>query len=86
MLTQWGVDVAEQLQVPMYLEASGEQSVAVYRKVGFQVLERTLHISAEMMGTEEGANAPLMARMPSSAGDLAFEEWVKQGRPELDKR
>jgi GNAT superfamily N-acetyltransferase len=85
LLTKWGVDVAEQLQVPMYLEASGDHSVHVYKKVGFRVLDKTIRLKAEMMGTEEDANAPLMARMPSSAGDLAFEEWVKQGRPNLGK-
>ncbi|ETN46349.1 uncharacterized protein HMPREF1541_00533 [Cyphellophora europaea CBS 101466] len=85
MLTKWGVDVAEQLQVPAYLEATDE-SVSVYRKQGFGVLSKGVRIKAELMDAEHDADAPIMARMPSSAGDLKFEDWVQQGRPPLTTR
>lgn len=80
MLTRWGVDIAEQLQVPVYLEAT-DKSVSVYRRLGFQLLERSVRIKAEVMDAQEDAHAPLMAKMPTSAGDMIFEDWVKQGRP-----
>jgi hypothetical protein len=82
MLTQWGVDVSEQLQVPLYLEAT-DRSASVYRRLGFQLLDKTVRIKAEVMGTDRDADAPLMARMPSSAGELTFEDWAKEGRPAL---
>lgn len=82
MLTKWGVDVAEQLNVPVYLEAT-DKSVGVYRRLGFRLLEKTVRIKAELMDTEKDAEAPLMAKMPWCAGDLSFEDWVKQGRPPL---
>lgn len=81
-LTQWGVDVAEQLNVPVYLEAT-DKSVGVYRRLGFRVLERAVRIKAELMDAEQDADAPLMARMPPCAGDVSFEDWVRQGRPAL---
>jgi hypothetical protein len=82
MLTRWGVDVAEQLQVPVYLEAT-DKSVGVYRRMGFEVLRQTVRIKADVMGAEEDADAPLMAKMPTAAGGLTFEGWVKRGRPRI---
>lgn len=82
MLTRWGVNIAEQLHVPVYLEAT-DKSVGVYCRLGFRVLEKTVRIKAELMDAEKDSNAPLMARMPSCADGIAFEDWVKQGRPAL---
>ena len=79
LLVQWGVDVAEQLKLPIYLEATFE-GMRLYEKVGFKPLTREkVTLSESITGIPGGADIPLMARMPSALKDLDFEEWAKTG-------
>lgn len=64
---KWGIDAAEQLGQPMYLEST-EGGVPLYESVGFQRIEdeRLVH-KAEVLGTENDVEVPLMRRDPRKA-------------------
>ena len=80
-LVQWGLDVSESLRLPIYLESTTE-GIPLYERTGFQRLEG---IDLPPAVTKLGADieAPLMVRMPASAGGMGFEDWAKGGRKEL---
>jgi hypothetical protein len=82
-LTQWGVEVAEQLQVPLYLEAT-DKSVGLYKKFGFNLLDSGVHLKAEVMESDNDVEAPVMVRMPSSAAGISLESWTQQQRADLN--
>lgn len=77
LLTQPGVEVAEQMSVPVYLEAT-DRAVRLYEKLGFEKLEQGVALSADIVGSGEPAEAPVMVKMPS--GGLTFDAWIKQVR------
>ncbi|KAF4820156.1 putative acyltransferase SID5 [Colletotrichum siamense] len=82
VLMQWGADVADQLELPIYTEAS-DTGFSLYANVGF---ERLTHVSivhsAEARGKDEAAEVPLVVRMPKAAGGIKFKEWSEAGFPE----
>lgn len=75
LLTTPGVEVAQQMEVPVYLEAT-ERAVRLYEKLGFRKLERGVILNANIVGKDESAEAPIMVKMPSSR--MSFENWTKQ--------
>lgn len=79
VLMQWGADVADQLQLPIYTEAS-DTGFSLYANVGF---ERLTHVSivhsAEARGKDEAAEVPLVVRMPKAAGGIKFKDWSEAG-------
>ncbi|KAI1851727.1 hypothetical protein JX265_010961 [Neoarthrinium moseri] len=82
LLLQWGVDIAEQLQLPIYLEAT-VASAPMFESCGFDRLkhEEIVH-AASSTGETEDLVVPLMVKMPSKANGLSFREWSAKGCPE----
>ncbi|KAF4125980.1 Ribosomal protein S18 acetylase RimI [Geosmithia morbida] len=72
MLTQWGLDLAEQLRLPIYLESS-PQAERLYRKLGFFEVDNVVHEASDL-GKEEDVGIPLMVKMPSTLS-MSFPEW-----------
>ncbi|KAK5948231.1 putative NRPS-like protein biosynthetic cluster [Knufia fluminis] len=79
MLTRPGMEVAEQLKVPLYLEAT-DRAVRLYEKLGFEKLSKGIFLGPEVAGGEGSLEAPVMVRMPSSLGQTTFGEWTKKRR------
>ncbi|PGH19364.1 hypothetical protein AJ80_04004 [Polytolypa hystricis UAMH7299] len=82
LLMEWGTDIAERLNLPVYLEAT-YSGLPLYEKLGFQTLNEGVMLRKEITGWNEDVEAPLMAKMPGAAGEMGFEEWVKRGRPKM---
>ena len=74
-LVQWGLDVAEELKLPIYLESTIE-GVPLYERMGFKKLKEGVTFTPEVTNLKEDIEAPLMVRMPASAGTMTFEEWA----------
>jgi hypothetical protein len=73
----WGVDVAEKMSVPVYLEATLE-GVPLYEKMGFERLSEGPVIKPEVSHWKSEVVAPLMVKMPASGGK-GFDEWAMNG-------
>lgn len=84
LLTQWGVDVGDRLGVPVYLEAT-DASIKLYNSLGFQKLSSGVVLQAGVIG-EQAVEAAVMAKMPTSAAGVAFEDWVQAGYPAIKKQ
>jgi GNAT superfamily N-acetyltransferase len=82
LLVQWGIDVAEQLGLPIYLEST-TSAIPFYESIGFQAVkgESVVH-KAEVTGDAEDVEVPVMFKMPSKANGVSFEEWAAKGYPE----
>ncbi|CAJ2511963.1 Uu.00g075880.m01.CDS01 [Anthostomella pinea] len=81
LLMQWGIDIAEKLGLAIYLEST-EAGLPLYSRMGFERLTYVHMIhKAEVAGTEEDVEVPLMVKMPSKAKGMAFEDWAKRGYP-----
>lgn len=80
-LVQWGLDVSERLKVPVYLESTHE-GLPLYERTGFRKLEG-ITLKPEVTHMEKDIEAPIMVRMPASAGGMAFEEWASGGYQKL---
>ncbi|KAI4860778.1 acyl-CoA N-acyltransferase [Hypoxylon rubiginosum] len=78
LLMQWGINVAEKLGVPMYLESS-EPGLRLYESMGFERLKHVRLVHKEETTGRPDAEVPLMVRMPSVAKGLSFKEWVDNG-------
>ena len=72
LLTQWGLDIAEQLQLPVYLESS-PQARRLYSKLGFSEVGKVSH-EAAVLEEKEDVEIPLLVKMPSTLKE-SFEEW-----------
>ncbi|KAL7623662.1 hypothetical protein AAE478_005214 [Parahypoxylon ruwenzoriense] len=81
LLLQWGIDVAEKLELPIYLEAT-ESGLPLYSHRDFERLEhvKVIH-KVEATGAGE-VEVPLMVKLPSKAKGIRFGEWAKKGYPE----
>lgn len=82
MLVQWGMDLGERAGLPVYFESS-PSTVGLYTKLGFELLDEKIIHKAEVLGTENDIEVPLMIRMPSLAGGMSFTEWKAKGYPEF---
>ncbi|KAK5995480.1 putative acyltransferase SID5 [Cladobotryum mycophilum] len=85
LLVQWGMDLGERAGLPVYFESS-PTTVGLYKKMGFELLEEKIVHKAEVLGTENDIEVPLMVRMPSLAGGMSFNEWRDEGYPDFTKR
>lgn len=74
-LMKWGMDVAEGLNLPIYLESTAE-GVPLYTKLGFQTLSESIVFKPEITKVDREVTAPLMVKMPTAAGSTPFEEWT----------
>jgi GNAT superfamily N-acetyltransferase len=83
LLVQWGIQIAEQLGLPIYLESTNAGQ-PLYESQGFETLkhETVVHKPA-VTGQTEDVVVPLMVRMPSKAGGISFKEWADKGYPEF---
>ncbi|KAI0414030.1 acyl-CoA N-acyltransferase [Xylaria grammica] len=83
LLMQWGIAVAESLGLPIYLESTGPGN-SLYQAMGFDKLTHAQIIhKAEVTGSLEDTEIPLMVRMPSKAKEMIFEEWAEKGYPDM---
>jgi N-acetylglutamate synthase-like GNAT family acetyltransferase len=82
LLVQWGVDVAEQLGLPIYLEATSK-GCGLFESAGFERLthEKLVH-KASVIGQKEDEEVPLMVKMPSKAHGQTFQDWAAKGYPD----
>ncbi|KAJ2990263.1 hypothetical protein NUW58_g3039 [Xylaria curta] len=82
LLMQWGITMAENLSLPIYLESTGPGN-SLYEAMGF---ERLTHVQiihkAAITGEPEDTEVPLMVKMPSNARGMTFKEWTDKGYPE----
>jgi hypothetical protein len=72
---KWGMDVAEELNLPIYLESTVE-GVPLYKKLGFESLAEAIVFKPEITRVDREVKAPLMVKMPTAAGNMSFEEWA----------
>lgn len=69
------MDVAEQLNLPIYLESTVE-GVPLYKKLGFETLSEGIVFKPEITRADKEIKAPLMIKMPTATGNMTFEEWA----------
>lgn len=81
LLMQWGIDIAEKLDLPIYTESS-ESGLRLYESVGFERLTHVRLIHKEEVTGRPDVEVPLMVKMPSAAKGLSFKEWADSGYPE----
>ncbi|OAX80884.1 hypothetical protein ACJ72_04774 [Emergomyces africanus] len=82
LLMEWGLGVGEQLQLPVYLEST-RAGMPLYTKLGFEKLSQGALLKSEVTHFASDVEAPLMAKMPSAAREMRFEEWAETGYPLL---
>ncbi|KAL1847681.1 hypothetical protein VTK73DRAFT_10293 [Phialemonium thermophilum] len=82
-IVQWGTDLCERAQLPLYFESS-PSTTALYEKFGYERLKETIVHKAEVLGTDKDIEVPLMVRMPSAAKGMGFYEWREKGYPRFD--
>lgn len=81
-MMKWGMDIADQLGLPIYLEST-TGGVPLYQRLGFETLTHVSVIhKAEVIGEENDVEVPLMVKMPSKAKGICFKEWAEKGYPE----
>jgi GNAT superfamily N-acetyltransferase len=76
LLCQMGLDLCDQAGIPLYFEAS-PSTVGLYEKMGFQRLKETIVHKAEVLGTPEDIEVPLVVRMPNGT---SWEEYQAAGK------
>ncbi|KAI1103791.1 acyl-CoA N-acyltransferase [Jackrogersella minutella] len=81
LLMQWGLNVAEQLDLPIYTESS-QAGLALYEGLGFERLTHVRLIHKEEVTGRPDEEVPLMVKMPSAAKGVSFKEWAEKGYPE----
>ncbi|KAH8601836.1 hypothetical protein B0O99DRAFT_648448 [Bisporella sp. PMI_857] len=84
LIVQWGIDLGESGELPVYFESS-PSTVRLYEKMGFERLKESVVHKAEVLGTKENIEVPLMVKMPSCARGMTFEEWREKGYPAWQK-
>lgn len=77
MLTKPGIDIAEQLRVPVYLEAT-DKAIKMYSDLGFEKLRGGVHLGPEIVGGQDHLEAPIMVRMPASLDLANFSQWARR--------
>lgn len=65
LLTKPGLDIAEQLEAPVYLEAT-DRAVKLYQNLGFKRLERGVTLGPEIVGSGTWLEVPIMVKIPAS--------------------
>ncbi|EGC40709.1 conserved hypothetical protein [Histoplasma capsulatum var. duboisii H88] len=72
LLIDWGLDVGEKLQVPVYLEST-RAGLVFYTKLGFEKLSRGAVVKAEVTHVASDFELPVTVKMPSAARRMGFE-------------
>ncbi|KAK4222464.1 hypothetical protein QBC38DRAFT_489788 [Podospora fimiseda] len=80
VMVGFGQDLSNQLNLPMYFEAS-LTSVGLYERLGYERLKEKIVHKAELLGTETDIEVPLFVMMPKSANGMSFYEWKEKGYP-----
>ncbi|KAI0007006.1 acyl-CoA N-acyltransferase [Xylariaceae sp. FL0662B] len=82
-LMRWGLDVADKLELPTYVECSDHDEVSFNERMGFEVItdERVIYRSKDT-GMKEDIEVTLIVKMPSKAQGMSFREWADKGYPE----
>ncbi|PGH07097.1 hypothetical protein AJ79_06375 [Helicocarpus griseus UAMH5409] len=81
VLIQWGIDLANQLGLPIYTESS-EDGFHLYEHMGFEWLTHVSLIhKAETIGKANDVEIPLMVKLPASVKGLSFKDWAEKGYP-----
>ncbi|KAK2048084.1 acetyltransferase [Colletotrichum somersetense] len=75
---KWGMDLSDSLGIPMYFESS-PSTYQLYNKMGYETLNEKIVHKAELIGTAEDIEVPLMVKMPACAGGMTFKEWRGAG-------
>ncbi|KAI2630705.1 acyl-CoA N-acyltransferase [Hypoxylon sp. NC1633] len=81
LLMQSGINIAEQLQVPIYTESS-DVGLPLYESVGFERLTHVRLVHKEEVTGRPDTEVPLVVKMPSTAKGVTFKQWVEKGYPE----
>ncbi|KAI1844477.1 hypothetical protein JX265_010028 [Neoarthrinium moseri] len=82
-LIEWGIDLCDRSNLPIYLESS-PTTMPLYKKMGFVTLKEKIVHKKEVLGTDEDIEVPLMVRMPSYA-NMTFDQWRERGYPDFEK-
>ncbi|OHW96041.1 putative acetyltransferase [Colletotrichum incanum] len=77
---KWGMDLSDSLGIPLYFESS-PSTYKLYEKMGYETLDEKIVHKAELMGTPDDIEVPLMVKMPACAGGMTFKEWRAAGYP-----
>lgn len=79
-MVQWCLGLANMMGLPAYVESS-PSVYKLYAKMGLEILpEKVIH-KAEVLGTSNDIEVPLMVYMPVQAGGMTFAEWRQRGFP-----
>ncbi|KAK8086602.1 Ribosomal protein S18 acetylase RimI [Apiospora phragmitis] len=73
LLLNWGIDLADRLDVPIYLEST-ITARHFYKRFGFDIPEFVIH-KAEVIGDDRDDIVPIMVRMPKNHEGLSVGEW-----------
>lgn len=74
--------MSEELKLPVYLEST-TQGMPLYERMGFDKMKEGITFTPAVTHLEKDTEAPLMVKMPASAGGMTFEEWADVGYKEL---
>ncbi|GKT49632.1 putative acyltransferase SID5 [Colletotrichum spaethianum] len=77
---KWGMELSDSLGIPLYFESS-PSTYKLYEKMGYETLDEKIVHKAELMGTPDDIEVPLMVKMPACAGGITFQEWRAAGYP-----
>jgi GNAT superfamily N-acetyltransferase len=69
LLMQWGIDIAEKLRVPIYLEST-LAAVRLYEKIGFERIKESVVQKPEITGLDHDIEVPLFYKMPKSNANI----------------
>ncbi|KIX07796.1 uncharacterized protein Z518_02450 [Rhinocladiella mackenziei CBS 650.93] len=83
-LIQWGIDMADRGEVPIYIESS-PSTWKLYERVGFERIEEKIVHKKELTHAKEDIDVPLMVRMPTVAKGMTFDEWRAKGYPPFEQ-
>jgi hypothetical protein len=72
---QWGIDIAEKLRVPIYLEST-LAAVRLYEKIGFTRVGKSIVQKPEVTGLDYDIEVPLFYKMPKHDTAWKFERLV----------
>ncbi|KGO36744.1 Acyl-CoA N-acyltransferase [Penicillium expansum] len=81
-LMEWGMNVAEQLNLPIYLESTVE-GIPLCQKLGFQTLSEGILFKPEITRVNKEVRAPLKVKMHTAVGNMTFEEWAEDKSPSV---
>ncbi|KAI0125111.1 hypothetical protein BJ170DRAFT_488689 [Xylariales sp. AK1849] len=82
LMAEWGINIAEQLDLPIYLESTAT-GTPLFESLGFETLDEECIVhKASVTGDKEDIVVPLMVKMPSKANGLCFKDWQTKGSPE----